>query len=101
MEDFQRAFEECDVLLAPVAPTPAFKLGEKLDDPLAMYLSDIFTLPANLAGIPGLSIPCGFSGEGLPVGLQMLGKHFDEEKLIRVAYNYEQATDYHRRRAKL
>lgn len=101
MQDFKKAFETCDVLLTPVAPSPAFKLGEKLDDPLSMYLSDIFTLPASLAGIPGLSVPCGFSREGLPIGLQILGKHFDEEKLIRVAYNLEQATDHHSRRPKL
>lgn len=95
MQDFNQAFETCDVLLAPVAPTPAFKLGEKLDDPLAMYLSDIFTLPSSLAGIAGISVPCGFSKDGLPVGLQILSKHFDEEKLIKVAYNFEQATDFH------
>lgn len=98
MEDFKQVFETCDVLLAPVAPTPAFRLGEKLDDPLAMYLSDIFTLPASLAGIPGVSVPCGFSSKGLPIGLQILAKHFDEEKLIRVAYNLEQATDHHKKR---
>jgi aspartyl-tRNA(Asn)/glutamyl-tRNA(Gln) amidotransferase subunit A len=101
MEDFKQAFKTCDVLLSPVAPTPAFKLGEKLDNPLSMYLSDIFTLPPSLAGIPGISVPCGFSREGLPIGLQILGKHFDEEKLIRVAYNFEQATDYHSRRPNL
>jgi len=101
MEDFKQAFQACDVLLAPVAPTPAFKLGEKLDDPLSMYLSDIFTLPPSLAGIPGLSVPCGFSREGLPVGLQILGKHFDEETLMRVGYNFEQATDHHQRKPKL
>jgi aspartyl-tRNA(Asn)/glutamyl-tRNA(Gln) amidotransferase subunit A len=98
MDDFKQVFETCDVLLAPVAPTPAFRLGEKLDDPLAMYLSDIFTLPASLAGIPGVSVPCGFSSKGLPIGLQILAKHFDEEKLIRVAYNLEQATDHHKKR---
>jgi aspartyl-tRNA(Asn)/glutamyl-tRNA(Gln) amidotransferase subunit A len=101
MEDFTKAFQTCDVLLAPVTPTPAFKLGEKLDDPLSMYLSDVFTLPPSLAGIPGLSVPCGFSREGLPIGLQILGKHFDEEKLIRVGYNFEQATNYHKRKPKL
>jgi aspartyl-tRNA(Asn)/glutamyl-tRNA(Gln) amidotransferase subunit A len=95
MEDFKRAFERCDVLLAPVAPSPAFKLGEKLNDPLSMYLSDIFTLPASLAGIPGISVPCGFSHDGLPIGLQILAKHFDEETILRVAYNLEQATDHH------
>jgi len=76
MEDFKKAFEICDVILAPVAPTPAFTIGEKTDDPLTMYLSDIFTLSANLAGIPGLSVPCGFSSEGLPIGLQIMGNHF-------------------------
>ncbi len=101
MEDFKQAFQTCDVLLAPVAPTPAFKLGEKLDDPLAMYLSDIFTLPPSLAGIPGLSVPCGFSRQGLPIGLQILGRHFDEEKLMKVGYNFEQATDYHKRKPEL
>jgi len=101
MEDFKQAFQTCDVLLAPVAPTPAFKLGEKLDDPLSMYLSDIFTLPPSLAGIPGLSVPCGFSREGLPIGLQILGKHFDEETLMRVGYNFEQATDHHQRKPRL
>ena len=101
MQDFHEAFNSCDVLVAPVAPTPAFRLGEKLDDPLAMYLSDIFTLPANLAGIPGISVPCGFSEDGLPIGLQILGKHFDEETLIKVAYNLEQATDFHTRKPNL
>jgi aspartyl-tRNA(Asn)/glutamyl-tRNA(Gln) amidotransferase subunit A len=101
MEDFKQAFQTCDVLLAPVAPTPAFKLGEKLDDPLSMYLSDLFTLPPSLAGIPGLCVPCGFSREGLPIGLQILGKHFDEETLMRVGYNFEQATDHHQRKPKL
>jgi aspartyl-tRNA(Asn)/glutamyl-tRNA(Gln) amidotransferase subunit A len=101
MRDFNQAFRTCDVLLAPVAPTPAFRLGEKLEDPLSMYLSDIFTLPASLAGIAGMSVPCGFSKVGLPIGLQILSKHFDEEKLIRVAYNFEQATDFHTKRPKL
>jgi aspartyl-tRNA(Asn)/glutamyl-tRNA(Gln) amidotransferase subunit A len=101
MRDFAQAFETCDVLLAPVAPTPAFKLGEKLEDPLAMYLSDIYTLPPSLAGIAGMSVPCGFSGQGLPIGLQILGKHFDEEELIRVAYNFEQATDFHTKKPNL
>jgi aspartyl-tRNA(Asn)/glutamyl-tRNA(Gln) amidotransferase subunit A len=98
VEDFNKAFESCDVILAPVAPTPAFKIGDKVADPLQMYLSDIFTLSANLAGIPGLSVPCGFSKDKLPVGLQILGKHFDEEALFRMAYNFEQATDFHTKR---
>jgi aspartyl-tRNA(Asn)/glutamyl-tRNA(Gln) amidotransferase subunit A len=101
IRDFNQAFETCHALLGPVAPTPAFQLGEKLDDPLAMYLSDIFTLPASLAGVAGISVPCGFSSEGLPIGLQILAKHFDEETLIKVAYNFEQATDFHTRRPNL
>jgi aspartyl-tRNA(Asn)/glutamyl-tRNA(Gln) amidotransferase subunit A len=95
IEDFKKAFETCDVILTPVAPTPAFKIGEKIDDPLTMYLSDVFTISANLAGIPGMSVPCGFSAEGLPIGLQLLGRHFEEEKLIKLAYNFEQATEFH------
>lgn len=101
MEDFKKAFESCDVILAPVAPTPAFKIGEKVDDPLTMYLSDIFTLSANLAGIPGLSVPCGFSSEGLPIGLQIMGNHFEEGKLLKVAYNFERATDFHKQKPNL
>jgi aspartyl-tRNA(Asn)/glutamyl-tRNA(Gln) amidotransferase subunit A len=96
--DYRRAFEQCDVILAPVAPTPAFAIGEKIDDPLTMYLSDIFTLSANLAGIPGLSVPCGFSSKGLPIGLQILGKHFDEQTLLQVGYAFEQATAHHERK---
>ena len=99
--DFERAFEACDVILAPVAPTPAFKIGENVEDPLKMYLSDIFTLSANLAGIPGMSVPCGFSKEGLPIGLQLLGKHFNEGSLLKVAFNFEQATDFHKQKPKL
>jgi aspartyl-tRNA(Asn)/glutamyl-tRNA(Gln) amidotransferase subunit A len=99
--DFQEAFQRCDVLISPVAPTPAFKIGEKIDDPLTLYLSDMFTLSANLAGIPGMSVPCGFSAAGLPIGLQLLGPHFSEGRLFRVAYNFEQATDFHRRRPPL
>jgi len=98
IEDFKNAFKACDVLLSPVAPTPAFKIGEKIEDPLKMYLSDIFTLSANLAGIPGMSVPCGFSSQGLPIGLQIMGEHFNEEKMIKVAYNFEQATDFHEKK---
>jgi aspartyl-tRNA(Asn)/glutamyl-tRNA(Gln) amidotransferase subunit A len=101
MEDFTNAFETCDVILSPVAPTPAFKIGEKVDDPLTMYLSDIFTLSANLAGIPGISVPCGFSSEGLPIGLQIMARHFEEGKLLKVAYNFEQATDFHKKKPAL
>jgi aspartyl-tRNA(Asn)/glutamyl-tRNA(Gln) amidotransferase subunit A len=89
--DFQEALSDCDVIAAPVAPTPAPRIGEIADDPLTMYLSDIFTLSANLAGIPGISIPCGFSSAGLPIGLQLMGRHFREADLLRVAYGYEQA----------
>jgi aspartyl-tRNA(Asn)/glutamyl-tRNA(Gln) amidotransferase subunit A len=87
--DFSAAFEKCDAILSPVTPTPAFKLGENIDDPITMYLQDIFTISANLAGIPGMSIPCGFSKDGLPIGLQLLGNYFSEEALIKVAYNVE------------
>ena len=101
IEDFKKAFKSCDVILSPVAPTPAFKIGEKVDDPLTMYLSDIFTLSANLAGIPGISVPCGFSSTGLPIGLQIMAKHFEEEKLFKVAYNFEQASDFHKKKPNL
>lgn len=100
-KDFDNAFKECDAILTPTAPTPAFKIGEKTSDPLSMYLSDIFTISANLAGIPGISIPCGFSKEGLPIGLQLMAKAFDEEMLFRIAHNYEQSQDWHKRRVDL
>jgi aspartyl-tRNA(Asn)/glutamyl-tRNA(Gln) amidotransferase subunit A len=100
-EDFNRAFLSCDAILAPVAPTPAGLIGESVDDPLKMYLSDIFTLSANLAGIPGISLPCGFSAAGMPIGLQILGKHFSEEMLLKIAYNFEIATDFHKRKPKI
>jgi len=93
--DFDDAFRKVDVILTPTAPTAAFRIGEKVQDPLQMYLSDIFTIPVNLAGIPAMSIPCGFSREGLPIGLQMMAKHFDEGTLLRVAYSFEQRTDFH------
>jgi aspartyl-tRNA(Asn)/glutamyl-tRNA(Gln) amidotransferase subunit A len=93
--DFEEAFNQVDVILTPTAPTPAFRIGEKVMDPLQMYLSDILTIPVNLAGIPGISIPCGFSVEGLPIGLQIMGRHFDEETLLRVAFTFEQNTDFH------
>jgi aspartyl-tRNA(Asn)/glutamyl-tRNA(Gln) amidotransferase subunit A len=98
VEDFKKAFEVCDVIACPTAPTPAFRIGEKIDDPLTMYLSDIFTISANLAGIPALSVPCGFSAAGLPIGLQLLGTHFGEESILRVAHQFEQATGFHKRR---
>ncbi len=100
-QDFKNAFDACDVILAPVAPTPAFKIGENIDDPLRMYLSDIFTISANLAGIPGLSVPCGFSAEGLPIGLQLMGNYFDEASILNAAYFFERQTDFHQKKAHL
>jgi aspartyl-tRNA(Asn)/glutamyl-tRNA(Gln) amidotransferase subunit A len=96
--DYDKAFETCDVVMGPTTPTAAFKAGEKADDPLAMYLSDVYTVACNLAGIPGLSLPCGFTAGGLPIGLQLLGPPFAEEKLLRIARMYEAATDWHTRR---
>jgi len=96
--DFDRAFERADVIATPTAPTPAFRLGEKTQDPLQMYLSDIFTISVNLAGVPALSMPCGFSPEGLPIGLQLIGKTFDEETVLRAAFAYEQATTWRTRK---
>jgi aspartyl-tRNA(Asn)/glutamyl-tRNA(Gln) amidotransferase subunit A len=87
-QDYEKVFKGVDALMAPVSPTPAFRIGEKTDDPLAMYLSDIYTVTANLAGIPALSVPCGFTSGGLPVGLQILGSHFEEATLLRLAQNY-------------
>ena len=100
-QDFQKAFAQCHALLTPTAPSPAFRIGEKANDPLQMYLSDIFTIPCNLAGLPGLSLPCGFSSQGLPIGLQILANHFQEETILRVAYAFEQNTDFHRRKPAL
>ena len=89
--DFDRAFGSVDAVVSPTSPTTAFKLGEKLDDPLAMYLSDVYTVPANLAGLPGISVPCGFDSRGLPIGLQLIGRPFDEETLLRIAHAAEPA----------
>ncbi len=97
--DFDRAFEQFDVLVGAVSPTVAFRLGEKTDDPLAMYLSDVCTIPVNMGGLPGMSIPCGFSSDGLPIGLQLVGRALGEEVLLQAAYAFEQSTDYHKRRA--
>jgi aspartyl-tRNA(Asn)/glutamyl-tRNA(Gln) amidotransferase subunit A len=96
--DFDAAYKKCDLLATPVSPTPAFRLGEKIDDPLTMYLSDIFTISANLAGVPGISVPCGFSTGGLPIGLQLMGPPFGEAGLLQAAYAFEQATDFHQRK---
>ena len=96
--DFARAFETVDALIAPVSPFPAFRLGEKVDDPLAMYLSDIYTITGSLAGIPGLSVPCGKTSEGLPVGLQFMTRHFDETTMFRIAAAFEKIQTNKRRR---
>ena len=95
-DDFSKAFEQVDVIMGPTAPTPAFNLGEKSDDPVAMYLADIYTIAVNLAGLPGMSVPCGFVGNR-PVGLQIIGNYFDEARLLNVAHKYQQATDWHSR----
>ncbi len=102
-QDFDRAFEQCDVVLCPTSPTPAFKAGEKTSDPLSMYLCDVFTVTCNIAGIAGISLPCGFTdaAKPLPIGLQLLGPTFGEEKLLRIARMYEAATDWHKQRPKL
>ncbi len=99
--DFERAFEDVDIIVTPTTPTPAFRIGEKISDPLQMYLNDIFTISVNLAGVPAISVPCGFSSEGLPIGLQIIGRHFDEETVLRAAYSYEQQTEWHKRRPPL
>ncbi len=93
--DLDEVFKDCDVIMTPTSPTVAFKVGEKISDPLSMYLSDIYTITANLAGIPAISVPCGFSKNGLPMGLQLMGRAFDEEMLLRVSYTYEQNTEWH------
>ncbi|MFC1807913.1 Asp-tRNA(Asn)/Glu-tRNA(Gln) amidotransferase subunit GatA [Candidatus Omnitrophota bacterium] len=100
-KDFDEAFKKCDILLTPTSPTPAFKLVEKAQDPLQMYLSDIFTIPANLAGIPAISLPCGYSNNGLPIGLQFMAKAFDEETILRASYAYEQNAKWERVKPKL
>ena len=99
--DFDEAFKTCDVIVTPTMPTTAFKIGEKTQDPLQMYLSDIHTISVNLAGLPALSLPCGFDPTGLPIGLQIIGKPFDEATILRAAYNYEQATEWHLRKPML
>lgn len=97
-DDFQRAFAQCDVIMGPVAPTVAWKLGEKTSDPVQMYLADIFTLSTSLAGLPGMSVPCGFGEGNMPVGLQLIGNYFDEAQLLQTAHAFQQATDWHLRR---
>lgn len=100
-QDFDEAFKSVDIILGPTSPTPPFKIGEKLDDPLAMYLSDIYTISANLAGIPAMSVPCGFTSEGLPIGMQFMAKAFDEGTLFRAASAYEQATKWYEKKPAL
>ncbi|MBP0001296.1 MAG: Asp-tRNA(Asn)/Glu-tRNA(Gln) amidotransferase subunit GatA [Cyanobacteria bacterium SID2] len=100
-QDFQKAFAQVDVLVTPTSPTTAFKAGEKTDDPLSMYLSDLMTIPVNLAGLPALSMPCGFDSHGLPIGLQLIGNALEEARLLEVAHAYEQATEWHQRSPKL
>jgi len=100
-QDFDEAFRRCDAIITPTAPTTAFRIGEKTQDPLQMYLSDIYTISVNLAGLPALSLPCGFDGDGMPIGLQIIGKHFDEATILRLAYAYEQATEWHRRKPRI
>jgi aspartyl-tRNA(Asn)/glutamyl-tRNA(Gln) amidotransferase subunit A len=98
--EFDEAFAKFDALVTPTSPTVPFKIGEKVDDPLQMYLSDVCTLPINIAGLPAISIPAGF-GDGLPIGMQLIGKPFGEETILRIAYAYEQATEWHKRRLKI
>ena len=100
-QDFEAAFQKVDVIAAPVAPTSAFRIGEHGDDPLSMYLEDIFTLPANLAGVPGIAFPVGFDDRGLPIGMQLMGSHFQEELLLQATHAYQQATDWHTRQPKM
>jgi aspartyl-tRNA(Asn)/glutamyl-tRNA(Gln) amidotransferase subunit A len=99
--DFDRAFNDCDLIVTPTAPTTAFKIGEKTQDPLQMYLSDIFTISVNLAGLPALSLPCGFDAQGMPIGLQIIGKPFDEATILRAGHAYEQATEWHQRKPRM
>jgi aspartyl-tRNA(Asn)/glutamyl-tRNA(Gln) amidotransferase subunit A len=89
--DFDEAFKQVDAIVTPTTPTPAFKLGEKVDDPVSMYLADIYTVTADLVGVPGISVPCGTSKEGLPIGMQLMGRHFDEGTVLRLAHAYEHA----------
>ncbi|MCL4864124.1 MAG: Asp-tRNA(Asn)/Glu-tRNA(Gln) amidotransferase GatCAB subunit A, partial [Caldilineaceae bacterium] len=100
-QDFERAFEQVDLIACPVAPMTAFQIGEKTDDPLAMYLTDIFSVSVNLAGLCGISVPCGFDDDGLPIGLQLIGPHLGEATILCAAHAYEQNTSWHRRKPKL
>ena len=99
--DFEKVFETCDAVLTPTTPTPAFRVGEKVDDPLAMYLADMFTVTVNLAGNCALSVPCGFASNGMPIGLQIVGDDFQEETILKVGHAYEQSTEWHKQRPSL
>ena len=99
--DFEKAFQEVDAILTPTSPTPAFKFGEKSEDPISMYLSDIYTISTNLAGLPGISVPCGFSENGLPIGMQLIGQAFEEEKLLTIAHAYDRELQYGRKQPNL
>jgi aspartyl-tRNA(Asn)/glutamyl-tRNA(Gln) amidotransferase subunit A len=94
-DDFRNAFRQCDYIAGPTSPTSAFSLEEKIDDPVSMYLNDIFTIPVNLAGLPAISIPVGFNRTGLPIGLQLIGQYLDESGLLSMAYSHQQVTDWH------
>ena len=97
-DDFQQAFRQCDLIAGPVAPTVAWKIGEKSDDPVANYLADIFTLPASLAGLPGMSLPVGFGAAAMPVGMQLIGNYFSESRLLNAAHRFQSETDWHSRK---
>jgi aspartyl-tRNA(Asn)/glutamyl-tRNA(Gln) amidotransferase subunit A len=101
IKDFTDAYKKVDAIVTPTTPTPAFRLGEKVQDPLQMYLSDIFTISANLAGIPAISVPCGLSSSGLPIGVQIMGRYFGESTLLNLAYAYEQASGFHNQKPNL
>ncbi|MFH0959756.1 MAG: Asp-tRNA(Asn)/Glu-tRNA(Gln) amidotransferase subunit GatA [Pseudomonadota bacterium] len=97
-QDFKKAFESCDAIFSPVAPAPAFKIGEKIDDPIEMYLTDVFTIPVNMAGLPGIACPAGFSSDGLPIGMQLISSHFHEAKLVQLVSAFQRETDHHLKR---
>jgi aspartyl-tRNA(Asn)/glutamyl-tRNA(Gln) amidotransferase subunit A len=100
-QDFLSAFEKVDIIACPTSPTTAFKVGERVDDPISMYLADMYTLPVNLSASCGLSVPCGFDSKGLPIGLQLIGNTLQEGMILNAAYAYEQATDWHKQRPPL